>query len=146
MKGKRMADIPIKQGLFHIARSPDDSSYLIGSRCRICNYTSFPQKTVCVKCRRDDTMEELRLGTHGTLENFALMRVGPPDFPPPYMVGYIRMAEGPIVFSQITGCQPEDDALEIGQKMELVIETVKKDPQGNNLIGWKFRPIQQEHK
>jgi len=138
-----MADLPLKKGLFHIAESSADSSYLIGSKCKICNYTTFPRKTVCVRCRRDDTMEELKLGPRGTLENYAVMRVGPPDFPPPYMLGYVRMKEGPIIFTQITGCGTEDDALEIGAEMELVIEPIKKDLQGNNLIGWKFRPLKQ---
>ena len=136
-----MTDLPLKKGLFHMAESSADRSYLIGSKCNVCDYTSFPRKTVCVKCRRDDTMETLKLGAYGTLENFAVMRVGPPDFPPPYTVGYVRMKEGPIIFTQITGCGTADDALEIGAEMELVIETIKKDPQGNNLVGWKFRPI-----
>lgn len=136
-----MVDQLINKGLFHMAGSSEDSTYLIGSKCKICDYTSFPLKTVCVKCRRDDTMEELKLGPYGILENFALMRVGPPDFSPPYMVGYVRMMEGPVIFSQITGCEAEDDALEIGAEMELVFETVKKDSKGNNLIGWKFKPV-----
>lgn len=136
-----MADLPLKQGLFEPAGPGNDRPYLIGSRCTVCSYTTFPRKTVCVKCRRDDTMETLRLGPYGTLVNFAVMRVGPPDFPPPYTVGYVRMKEGPVVFTQITGCGAEDDALRSGQEMELVIETIKKDPQGNNLVGWKFRPV-----
>ena len=136
-----MTDLPLKEGLFHTPESVGDSPYLIGGRCRICAYTSFPQKGVCVRCRRNDTMEEIKLGPYGTLDTFAVMRVGPPDFPPPYMVGYVRMKEGPLIFTQITGCDTEDDALEMGEEMELVIETIRKDSEGNNLMGWKFRPV-----
>lgn len=136
-----MTDLPLKDGLFHLPESAGEKPCLIGSKCSVCGYASFPRKKVCIRCRRDDTMEEIRLGPYGTLETYAVMRVGPPDFPPPYMVGYVRLKEGPLVFTQITGCEIEDDALEIGTEMELVIAKIRKDPEGNNLIGWKFRPV-----
>lgn len=74
------------------------------------------------------------------------MRVGSPDFPTPYIVGYVRMKEGTSIFTLITGCEPRDDALEPGEKMELVIEKIKEDEKGNNLIGWKFRPMRRKTK
>ena len=86
-------------------------------------------------------MEEVKLGPYATLETFAVMRVGPPDFPPPYIMGYATMKEGAKVFALITGCEAKDDALELGEQMELVTEKVGEDGQGNNLIGWKFRPV-----
>lgn len=136
-----MPDLPIKEGLFHIPESPGDKPYLIGSRCRVCGYTSFPRQEVCVRCRQDNTMDEIKLGPYGTLETFAVMRVGPPEFPPPYIIGDVKMKEGAKVFTLITGCEAEDDALDIGEEMELVIEKVKEDREGNNLIGWKFKPV-----
>ena len=137
-----MSDLPIREGLFHVPVAADDAPHLIGNRCQSCGYTAFPRKAVCVICRRDGTMTDLALGPYGTLETYAVMRVGPPDFPPPYMVGYIRLEEGPVVFAQITGCDIEDDALEIGTKMELVIEKIKEDAKGNNILAWKFKPVE----
>jgi len=134
-------DLPLKDGLFILPESAEEKPCLIGSKCSACGYTSFPLKKVCIRCRRDDTMENMRLGPYGTLETYAVMRVGPPDFPPPYMVGYVRLLEGPVIFTQITGCEIEDDALEIGAEMELVLAEIKKDSAGNKLIGWKFRPV-----
>ena len=139
-----MADIPIKEGLFHIPDGPEDKPYFIGSRCRVCGYTGFPKKVVCVSCRRDDTMEEMKLGPYANLETYTMMMVGPPDFPPPYMIGYVKMKEGPVIFTLLTDCDVENDAPEIGEEMELVIEKVKEDEKGNNLIGWKFRPARRK--
>jgi len=135
-----MTDLPIKEGLFHIPQSSNDKPYLIGSRCRVCGYTVFPKQDVCVRCRQDGTMEQLKLGPYGILETFATMRVGPPDFPPPYIIGYVKMKEGARLFTLITGCETKDDALEIGEEMELLIEKIKEDTEGNHLIGWKFKP------
>jgi uncharacterized OB-fold protein len=86
-------------------------------------------------------MEEMKLGPYGTLETFAVMQVGPPDFPPPYIMGYVRTKEGARIYTLITGCEARDDALDIGEEMELVIEKIREDGEGNNLIGWKFKPI-----
>ena len=136
-----MADLPIKDGLFYIPKKSNERPYLVGSRCRICRYTCFPKKEVCIRCCRDDTMDEINLGQYGNLETFAVMQVGTPDFPPPYVIGYVRTREGALVFAPITGCEATDGALQIGEEMELVIEKVKVDGQGNNLIGWKYKPI-----
>jgi len=139
-----MVDLPVKEGLFHIPESLSDKPYLIGSRCRACGYTCFPKKEVCLRCRRNSTMEEIKLGPYATLESFAVMQVGPPDFPAPYIMGYVSMKEGTLIFTLITGCEARDDALEMGEEMELIIEKIREDGQGNNLIGWKFRPTRRK--
>ena len=91
-------------------------------------------------CRKEATMENIQLGSGGELETFAVMQVGPPGFKVPYVIGYVKTPEGALVFAPITGCQPKDDALKVGEQMELVIEKVKEDGKGNNLIGWKYKP------
>ena len=136
--------LPIKEGLFHIPETSGDQPYLIGSKCRICGYVSFPKREACVKCRALGTTEEIKLEMYGTLQTFTVMQVGPPDFPPPYLMGYVKLDEGPVVFTLLTGCEVRDDALHIGQKMELVIDKVKQDNQGNEIIGWKFKPAKVE--
>ncbi len=135
-----MADLPLKAGLFVQAKSENEKPYLLGSRCRACGYTSFPRKEICIVCRKEATMEEIQLGTYGRLETFAVMQVGPPGFKVPYVIGYVKAREGALVFAPITGCEAKDDALKVGEEMELVIEKVKEDGKGNNLIGWKYRP------
>ena len=51
---RKMADLPLKAGMFVQPANRDEKPYLIGSRCRACGYTCFPRKEVCVVCR-DDT-------------------------------------------------------------------------------------------
>ena len=135
-----MVELPFKKGLFYAPSSSDEKPYLVGSRCSVCGYTCFPKKEVCVRCCCDGTMEEMKLGRYGTLESYAVMQVGMPGFPPPYVIGYIRTDEGALVFAPITGCNAIDGALEIGEEMELIIETVRQDELGNKLLGWKYRP------
>ena len=35
--------IPVQEGLFYQPQSPEEKPYLIGSKCTICGYISFPQ-------------------------------------------------------------------------------------------------------
>ena len=79
-------------------------------------------------------MEEIQLGRQGKLDSFAVMQVGTPDFPAPYIIGYVKVTEGPLIFSMITGCEPREDALEL-------VEKIKQDEKGDDIIGWKYEPI-----
>ena len=105
--------------------------------------TCFPRKDVCVKCLRDDSMEDTSFGPYATLDSYAVLHVAPTGFTPPYIQGYVIVDDGPKVFTLISGCDPKDDVLELGQRMELVIEQIKKDESGNDVIGWKFRPAKE---
>jgi uncharacterized protein len=141
-KGFFTMDIPIKEGLFSWPLSSDQEPYLIGSKCTICGYCCFPKKSVCAKCVRDDCMEDVKFGPYAILDTYAVMRVAPPGFVPPYVQGYVILENGPKIFSLITGCETNDHALPLGQKMELVLEKIRQDEEGNNLIGWKFKPVE----
>jgi len=64
-----------------------------------------------------------------------------PGFPAPYIQAYVDIEEEPLIFSLITGCEAKEGALEIGDEVELVIEKITQDDEGNDAIGYKFRPI-----
>ena len=52
----------------------------------------------------------------------------------------VRVGEGPSIFTPIPGCNPIDDALPVGQEMLLVLDKLKTDQDGVDVIGWKFKP------
>ena len=135
-----MSDIPIIPDSLHVPKSEGDNFYLLGAKCSICNYICFPPKLVCVKCLRNDSMKQIKLSPFGTLETFAVMQIAPPGFTAPYIIGHVRLDDGPLVFTLLTQCEVRDDALEIGEKMELVIKKIGEDENGNNIVGWEFRP------
>lgn len=139
-------DVPIQEGLFHLPESKKEKPYLIGSKCRRCGYTCFPIKQVCVRCLRDDCMEEVQFGPNGFLDSFAVIHIAPPGFSAPYIQGYVKLENGPKIFTLISGCEPNDDALKLGQRMELVIEKIREDENGNNVIGWRFKPEKEKNR
>ena len=137
--------IPILPGLMHEGISPEDKSYLIGSRCSHCGRTFFPKRLVCWVCMRDDTMEETPLSTRGKIDTFTVVHVAPIGFKAPYIQGFVDLPEGPRIFTLITGCEPSEGAIEEGAEVELVIDKISEDEKGNDLIGYKFRLVGKEN-
>lgn len=131
----------IKEGLIRFPQQPSEQPHLIGSRCRQCGYVAFPKKEICPACVKEGLMEEIALSRRGKLNTFTLTMVAPPGFQAPYIQGYVDLPEGCTIFTLITGCEPREDALQIGQEVELVVEPVRVDEEGNQLIGYKFKPV-----
>ena len=139
--------ILIAEGLVALPTSPIEKPYLIGSKCRSCGETFFPSRRCCRRCSSED-MEKIPLSRVGKLFSFTTVRVKPPHFigEVPYLVGVVELPEGERIKTLLTGCDQSE--LEIGMKMELVIEYVGKlkAPIGNidagtGVSGWKFRPL-----
>jgi uncharacterized OB-fold protein len=140
-QGTEKRRLPILPGIFHEATSPTDKSYLIGSRCSVCGRSFFPKQSVCRACMRDDSMQEIALSSRGKIDTFTVVHVAPMGFKAPYIQAYVDLPEGPRIFSLITGCEPSEEALKTGTEVELVIDKITEDEKGNDLIGYKFRPI-----
>jgi uncharacterized OB-fold protein len=113
--------------------------HLIGSRCAQCGYVAFPPRPACSACIANGTMEKITLGSIGTLANYSVLHTGTPEFKAPYVFGYVLIG-GAKVMSLIAGCEAKEGAVEIGEEVELVIEKLREDEQGNEIHGYKFRP------
>jgi len=133
-----MKRVPFREGLFTIPSLPSEKAHLIGSRCRNCQEVMFPQRSICINCYGDE-LEQLALSSRGKLFTFTITHQGPNGFPSPYACGYIDLPEGVRIFSLPTDWSP--DNLRIGAEGELVIEKMKEDLEGNEVMTYKFRPV-----
>jgi uncharacterized OB-fold protein len=130
--------IPIRENLFAIPSLPSEKPYLIGSRCRDCQEVMFPQKRICLNCFGKD-LEQVALSSRGRLFTFTINHQGPKEFSAPYASGYIDLPEGVRIYSLLTDWEAK--GLKIGAEMELVIEKMKDDLEGNEVVTYKFRPV-----
>lgn len=133
--------LPFREGLFYFSPSGEEPPYLIGSRCENCGRTFFPKRAICCQCFRDDTMKEAVLSNRGKLYNYCLSQIAPPGFKPPYALGYVDLPEGIRLFSLLSLDSPSEKSLELGMDVELVIDKMKEDEKGNDLLCYKFRPF-----
>lgn len=135
--------IPVAEGLF---AETADGPRLLGSRCTTCRVPYFPKAAICHNptCR-GGTMEEAAFGPRGTLWSCAIQDYPPPaparyDEPyAPYGMGVVDLPEGLRVLGRMSVEDPRQ--LEVGVDVELVLEPLCHDDDGNEVITWKFRPL-----
>ena len=119
---------------------------LLGSKCASCGTPYFPRSAVChnPECR-ESKMEEASFGPRGTLWSCAIQNYPPPaparyEEPyTPYALGMVDMPEGLRVLGRISTDDPE--GVQVGAEVELVLERLYLDEDGNEVITWKFKPI-----
>ncbi len=134
--------VPVAEGLFaETANGPR----LLGSKCATCGTPYFPKTSIC---RRPDCaaskIEDAQFGPRGTLWSYSVQHYPPP--PPakydepysPYAMGMVDLDEGLRVLARIS--TNDLDAIKPGMAVELVIERLYGDAQGNEVLTWKFRP------
>jgi len=121
-----------------LAVEGDGTGYLIGSRCRSCGAHYFPKRELCARCLTED-VETVPLSRRGTLYTFTIVRQSTPEFAVPYVLGYVDLPEKLRVMGQIAGCDPED--VHIGMPVELSLEPWGEDDAGRQLVGYRFRPV-----
>jgi hypothetical protein len=90
-------------------------------------------------------MDDARFGPRGTLWSCAVQDYPPPaparfDQPyTPYAMGVVDLADGLRVLGRMAIDDP--GRLEVGMKVELVLDVLCHDEQGSEVITWKFRPV-----
>lgn len=135
--------VPAVEGLFAETK---DGPRLLGSRCASCGTPYFPKSPVCHRpdCR-GKSMQEATFGPRGKIWSLAIQYYPPP--PPakhdepfvPYALGMVDMEDGLRVLARFSTDDPE--GLKVGQEVELVLEKLYTDEEGNEVIVWKFKPV-----
>ncbi|MHB1342829.1 MAG: Zn-ribbon domain-containing OB-fold protein [Thermoleophilia bacterium] len=131
-------EILVGEGLFVRPTSPLGVAHLIGSKCRSCAEVTFPKQPWCANCGGDAV--ELPLSTRGKLYSFTNVHNAPPEGykgPIPYGVGSVEV-DGVRIMCNISESNPAK--LSIGMEMELVVDALFVDDDGNRVVGFWFKP------
>ena len=99
---------------------------LMGSKCKKCQALYLPPHPICIKCHGSD-MEWVELKGDGKLAAFAAISVGPTctiaeghDRNNPYLVGIVKMDEGPKLCGRIQGIDPRNpDKIKVGTPVKV---------------------------
>ena len=124
-----------------------DGPALVGSRCQECGTYAFPKETF--SCRNPrcgaTTLEEVPLSRSGRLWSYTDNRYAPPapyvasDPFEPYAIAAVELEREKMVVLGQVARGVGVDRLEVGQEMELVVETLFEDDAAAHTI-WKWRP------
>ena len=121
---------------------------LKGVKCKDCGNHVFQVQNGCPKCAGAD-MEPVSLGNRGTLWAWTIQGF-PPKAPPylgetdpskfkPYGVGYVELPGEVKVEARLTESDPA--MLKTGMEMELVLDPLTIDEDGNEVVTFAFSPI-----
>ena len=139
-----MADVNmVAEGL---VRMSAHGPILLGSRCRGCGETYFPQAHACTRCCATG-LEIAELGDRGTLWSWTVQSFLPK--PPynggedaasfkPFGVGYVQMPCGVKVEARLTTADPQ--VLRVGLPMRLRLEPYRRTVEGQAIHTYAFAP------
>ena len=136
--------IPFKTGLWTV--QPSGEARLLGSRCRSCGEVFFPRKEhgFCLHCGKKQ-LEDIELSPQGKIAHLTEV-VQPPaggfyHGPVPYYFGLVDLDNGVRVETHLDG---DSEQLKRGTRVQLIIKTLYKDNDGNEVQIYSFQPINQE--
>jgi len=142
MSEVRKLRVPIEPGFFTVPDDPSAPPRLLGSRCAVCGEHFFPRRQVCARCLAGGT-QDVELSPRGTLYtwtyvHFPLFGSKRADHAGGYGVGQVDLPEGPRVQAVLQG-GPDD--FRIGMEMELELETLRENKEGQDVVIHRFRPV-----
>ena len=134
--------VPVVDGIFTF---PPDGPNLIGTKCVSCGTYYIPRSLSCRNPNCEEKkVEDAILSRRGKLYSYTIQYYPPP--PPfkmepfePYGIGLIEFPEGIRVMGMLTGCKLED--IKIGMDVEMVIEKLYQNEQGDDVVTFKFKPM-----
>ena len=140
-KEKGPSTVPVQAGLFNYPLRDGERPALKGNRCSRCGKNFFPKRAVCPQCFISGHMEEIELERQGFVYASTVVRVSSPTgIKAPYAYGYVDLPANQLrVFALFTGADP--GSFLPGRKVEVVLEPIGTDTEGNAVIGYKFRPV-----
>ena len=76
--------------------------------CAACGHRQHYPRAICTACGSTDLGFPEASG-RGSVYSFTVVHRGPsPAFEPPYVVALVRLEEGPVLLTTVTGCMPGD--------------------------------------
>ncbi|MFC1845850.1 Zn-ribbon domain-containing OB-fold protein [Chloroflexota bacterium] len=136
--------VGVRDDIFTDPLYPSEQVRLKGSKCRVCGEVFLGKYGSCGNCANAD-MEDVVLGDKGKLWTYTVIRNRPPgdykgsDPFVPFGEGLIELPEGIRLLTPLTDCDIEN--LKIGTEWQLVVDVLYVDEEGNEVMSFKFKPI-----
>ena len=133
--------VPVEKELFTIPSSPQEKPSLLASQCENCGEIIFPRQPSCPNCAKTK-LKAVNLSQKGKIVKSTIVRHRPQLYegPIPYAVGEVKLPEGVNVPSIIRGWEI-DEPPPYGLEVELDLEKLEVDEEGNEVMMYVFRPI-----
>jgi len=114
---------------------------MIGVKCKNCEKTYFPPRTMCPDCGRKSLgrMERLKFSGGGTVYSTTVVHEPHEqyDMLKPYTIALIELDEGAKILSQVIDCEPGE--VKIGMRVKSTLRKLGEDGKAGTIYyGYKF--------
>lgn len=89
-------------------------------------------------CDTNEIMQKITSSGKGKLYSYTVVKASTPEFKIPYIVGVVKLAEGPLIISHIHECEEAD--CQIGMDLEVSAGQVSTK-EGKKVISYVFKPV-----
>ena len=133
--------IPVQEGLFDFPPDKGQHPALLANSCMNCSKCFFPKRTFCPHCFEQGELEDIVLDRKGVIYAVTVVHLSSPSgIKAPYAYGYVNIPVNKIrVLAPFTGDSP--NSFHAGMEVELVLEPIRTDSEGQHIIGYKFKPV-----
>ncbi len=123
----------------------DPKPHLVASKCGGCGALFLDLKRLaCSKCGSSGNFSQVPLSDKGKVYVFSVIHQSFPGIKTPYITAIVDLPEGISVKSNLIDVDPEDlqknPQKAFGMPVDLVVNAVAKDRQGNDVMAFQFRP------
>ena len=132
--------VPLQEGLFNMPDDANANPQLVASKCAACDLVFFPQRKFCGKCASAN-LNPVQLSNRGKVFTYSLItRTSKMSLiEAPYVQVEVAFPEGTHAISILRGCEPEE--IKIGLEVETVLEKIKTDADGSDMVSFVFRKV-----
>lgn len=113
--------------------------YIVGVSCKKCGKLHFPVTTLCTECF-SEKLEHTALSQEGTIYTFTTVYIGVKGFKTPYMLAWIDLDDSRLA-AMLDWDHERKNEIKSGMKVRLVVDVLRQDADGNDIVGYKFKPI-----
>jgi uncharacterized protein len=133
---------PTTKGAVPFLKVPKDGApYLAGAKCTKCGEVAVGTREVCGRCGARGAMEQIKLGTTGTLYNFTVVHRNFPGVPVPFVSAIVDVDGGGTLKGNLMGVEPDPAKIAFDMAVNIVIKPVpQKDKDGNSHLAYFFEP------
>ena len=116
----------------------DGDVALLGTRCRSCGETTFPERVNCPRCR-STALDPARIQGPGKLLSWTVVHQAPAGFPTPLAVGYVALPGEVVVLAPIDAPR---ERLAKGLAVRVTEGETSVAADGTPLVSYRFAPAE----
>ncbi len=113
--------------------------HLLAQQCRSCGARFFDRRNACARCGRND-FREIPVDGRGELKSFTIVHRAAPGIPVPFVSVIVRADDGTWVRSNVVGCDPTPEAVNLGMRVRLTTYPIGADDDGTEAIAFGYEP------